>query len=77
MDRVFCGHTHKAGSIEREGVSYYNSGSWADFPPTYMTVASEGIRIHEYRESLPEESSSTETYEHDLEYDLEHEAVSN
>ena len=69
VDRVFCGHTHKAGTIHREGVSYYNSGSWADFPPTYVTVASEGVRIHEYRESLAEESSSPEAYEHDLDYE--------
>ena len=50
-DRVFCGHTHKAESIEREGVAYYNSGSWADSPPTYLTIDSEGVRIHEYHES--------------------------
>ena len=27
--------------IEREGVAYYNSGSWTDFPPTYLTIDSE------------------------------------
>ena len=48
--RVFCGHTHKAVFIEREGVAYYNSGSWADSPPTYLTIDAEGVRIHEYHE---------------------------
>jgi predicted phosphodiesterase len=50
-DRVFCGHTHKAISIEREGIAYYNSGNWADFPPTYLTIDAGGVRIHEYHES--------------------------
>ena len=54
-DRVFCGHTHQAQFREREGVAYYNSGSWTDFPPTYITVDSEGVRIHQYRE--PSEAS--------------------
>ena len=54
-DRVFCGHTHEAQFREREGVAYYNSGSWTDFPPTYITVDSEGVRIHQYRE--PSEAS--------------------
>jgi predicted phosphodiesterase len=50
-DRVFCGHTHQAQFIERDGVSYYNSGSWTDFPPTYLTIDSDGVRIHEYAET--------------------------
>ncbi|MGH9545535.1 MAG: UDP-2,3-diacylglucosamine diphosphatase [Terriglobales bacterium] len=49
-DRVFCGHTHQAQSCEREGVAYYNSGNWTDLPPTYLTIDSSGVRIHEYRE---------------------------
>jgi UDP-2,3-diacylglucosamine pyrophosphatase LpxH len=49
-DRVFCGHTHQAEFIERDGVAYYNSGSWTDFPPTYLTIDSGGVRIHEYHE---------------------------
>ena len=50
-DRVFCGHTHQATFTERDGVAYYNSGSWTDFPPTYLTIDSDGVRIHEYREA--------------------------
>jgi UDP-2,3-diacylglucosamine pyrophosphatase LpxH len=49
--RVFCGHTHQALTSEKDGVAYYNSGSWTDFPPTYITVDSGGVSIHEYRES--------------------------
>src|ERR1700687_6468971 len=56
VDRVFCGHTHKAEFSEREGVAYYNSGGWTDFPPHYLTVDSEGVRIHEYREQTGDHS---------------------
>jgi len=48
-DRIFCGHTHAALVQRQDGIEYYNSGSWADFPPTYITVGSEGVVIHEYR----------------------------
>ena len=49
-DRVFCGHTHIPLRCESEGVEYYNSGSWTDARPTYITVGSEGVRIQEYQE---------------------------
>jgi UDP-2,3-diacylglucosamine pyrophosphatase LpxH len=52
IDRVFCGHTHQAQNCECDGVAYYNSGSWTDFPPTYLTIDSGGVRIHEYREPM-------------------------
>jgi UDP-2,3-diacylglucosamine pyrophosphatase LpxH len=57
-DRVFCGHTHKAECCQREGVAYYNSGGWTDFPPTYLTIDSEGVRIHEYHEQAEDRSGN-------------------
>ncbi|HTR65597.1 MAG TPA: UDP-2,3-diacylglucosamine diphosphatase [Terriglobales bacterium] len=61
-ERVFCGHTHVALYREREGIEYYNSGSWTDSRPTYITVGTEGVRIHEYDENAghqdPEEEAS-------------------
>jgi UDP-2,3-diacylglucosamine pyrophosphatase LpxH len=47
-DRVFCGHTHLADQRAKDGIEYYNSGAWVDEQPTYITVAEEGVRIHEY-----------------------------
>jgi UDP-2,3-diacylglucosamine pyrophosphatase LpxH len=47
-DRIFCGHTHVATHESRHGIDYYNSGSWIDASPTYLTVNSEGVRICEY-----------------------------
>jgi UDP-2,3-diacylglucosamine pyrophosphatase LpxH len=49
VDRIFCGHTHIALYREREGVEYYNAGSWTDSTPTFLTVDAEGVRIQEYR----------------------------
>ncbi len=48
FDRVFCGHTHVALEAERDGVHYYNSGSWVGAEPTFITVGDEGVEIHRY-----------------------------
>ena len=48
VDRVFCGHTHVAMQTEQHGVAYYNSGSWVDEQPTYITVDEQGVAIHAY-----------------------------
>jgi UDP-2,3-diacylglucosamine pyrophosphatase LpxH len=47
-DRVFCGHTHEAMHREKDGIDYYNTGSWTDTKLTYVTVNEEGVAIHEY-----------------------------
>jgi UDP-2,3-diacylglucosamine pyrophosphatase LpxH len=47
-DRIFCGHTHEAMQEQRDGVHYYNAGGWVDTVPTYITVATDGVQIHEY-----------------------------
>jgi UDP-2,3-diacylglucosamine pyrophosphatase LpxH len=60
-DRVFCGHTHQAQFYDRDGIAYYNSGSWTDFPPTYLTIDSAGVRIHEYREQTEVRESAENT----------------
>lgn len=48
IDRVFCGHTHVAMQTEQHGIAYYNTGSWIDARPTYVTVSEEGVRINAY-----------------------------
>jgi UDP-2,3-diacylglucosamine pyrophosphatase LpxH len=68
-DRVFCGHTHQAQSCERDGIAYYNTGSWTDFPPTYVTIDSEGVRIHEYQG--PSEASSEVDIDPEINTDAE------
>jgi UDP-2,3-diacylglucosamine pyrophosphatase LpxH len=48
--RIFCGHTHEALHVERDGISYYNSGGWVDSRLTYLTIEETGVQIHEYNE---------------------------
>jgi len=68
-DRIFCGHTHDAMQAERDGIRYYNSGGWIDSRPTYITIADEGVRIHEYSERTDDRDSSEERGETDSELD--------
>lgn len=49
-ERIFCGHTHEALQVERDGISYYNSGGWVDSRLTYLTVDEIGVHIHEFNE---------------------------
>jgi UDP-2,3-diacylglucosamine pyrophosphatase LpxH len=52
--RIFCGHTHAAMHVLQDGVEYYNSGSWIDEKPTFITVGEDGVQIREYAESVQE-----------------------
>lgn len=46
---VFCGHTHLALKIERDGIRYYNSGSWIDGAQcTYITVGESGVALKRF-----------------------------
>ena len=47
-DRIFCGHTHAALHVERDGIDYYNSGGWVDSRLTYLTVDETGVKIRDY-----------------------------
>jgi UDP-2,3-diacylglucosamine pyrophosphatase LpxH len=67
--RVFCGHTHEALTLKRDGVEYYNSGSWTQDSATYIAVDQSGVRVWEYRDP-PDESLEHEVKE-DLELDFE------
>jgi UDP-2,3-diacylglucosamine pyrophosphatase LpxH len=58
--RIFCGHTHAAMHRNEEGIDYYNSGSWIDERPTYITIGEKGVQIHEYRERPDDRHSGEE-----------------
>ena len=71
--RIFCGHTHEALYVEKDGVSYYNSGGWVDSRLTYLTIDETGVQIHEfdqqqYRERADHRDSSEERGEVDSEF---------
>jgi UDP-2,3-diacylglucosamine pyrophosphatase LpxH len=68
--RIFCGHTHEALCVEKDGISYYNSGGWVDSRLTYLTIDETGVQIHEfdqqqYRERADHRSSGEERGEAD------------
>lgn len=67
--RVFCGHTHEALSLQRDGVEYYNSGSWTQENATYIAIDHQGARVLEYRE--PSEESIEQEVGDELEMDFE------
>jgi UDP-2,3-diacylglucosamine pyrophosphatase LpxH len=62
-DRVFCGHTHEALSLKRDGVEYYNSGSWTQDDPTYIAIDIDGVRVSNYRDATaPDPQEQTEEF---------------
>lgn len=67
--RVFCGHTHEALRLKRDGVEYYNSGSWTQESATYIAIDHQGVRVWEYRD--PPEDSLEQEVRDDLELDFE------
>jgi UDP-2,3-diacylglucosamine pyrophosphatase LpxH len=60
IDRVFCGHTHQAGQVERDGIAYCNTGCWVSAQPTYATVDEQGVRIHEYTARIDDRDTGEE-----------------
>jgi UDP-2,3-diacylglucosamine pyrophosphatase LpxH len=68
-ERVFCGHTHEALSLRRDGVEYYNSGSWTQECATYVAIDRQGVRVLEYRD--PAEESLDHEVREELEMDFE------
>ncbi|HEX7896085.1 MAG TPA: metallophosphoesterase family protein [Terriglobales bacterium] len=63
--RVFCGHTHEALSLKRDGIEYYNSGSWTQDVPTYVAVDHQGVRIWEFR------TAHDDSLDHEVREELE------
>ena len=59
VQRVFCGHTHEALTLHRDGVEYYNTGSWTQDSATYVAIDHQGAHICEYHE-LPRGSAEPE-----------------
>ena len=47
-ERVFCGHTHAALSVVRDGIEYYNSGSWVDARATFLLISQDGVEIKDH-----------------------------
>jgi len=67
--RVFCGHTHEALTLHRDGVEYYNSGSWTQEVPTYIAIDNQGARVAEFR--VPSDESIEQQVKEELELDFD------
>lgn len=64
VDRIFCGHTHEALHVQKDGIDYYNSGGWVDSRLTYLTIDEEGVKIHDFVEhEQPERVDDRDTGE--------------
>ena len=50
---IFCGHTHVPLQADRDGIRYFNSGSWVDKQCTYIVIDEEGVDIRTYS-AVPE-----------------------
>ena len=69
-DRIFCGHTHEAIHVERDGINYYNSGGWVDSKLTYLTINEQGVQIHDFKEhEYPERADDRDSGEERSEAD--------
>ena len=67
--RVFCGHTHETRTLQRDGVEYYNTGSWTQDSATYVAIDHEGVRVLAYCD--PPEDSIDQNMNDELELDFE------
>ena len=61
--RIFCGHTHEAITVWKDGVSYYNSGSWINDRPTYVSILGREVKINEYIERTGDRNTGEERRE--------------
>jgi UDP-2,3-diacylglucosamine pyrophosphatase LpxH len=67
--RIFCGHTHQALSLERDGIEYYNTGSWTQESATYVAIDDQGVRVCEYHD--PDKGSLEDEVQQELGEDFE------
>ena len=52
VQRIFCGHTHEALTLNRDGVEYYNTGSWTQDSATYVAIDNQAVRICQYKDVM-------------------------
>src|SRR5258707_13774476 len=65
--RIFCGHTHEAIHVERDGIHYYNCGGWVESRLSFLTNDQQGGGIHYYSERDKEHDSGQEQSETEYE----------
>jgi UDP-2,3-diacylglucosamine pyrophosphatase LpxH len=59
---VTCGHTHLPLVSERDGVHYFNSGTWTDYPPCpFVAVRGSEVRLEGWPLTEAETKTESET----------------
>ncbi|MBV9625967.1 MAG: metallophosphoesterase family protein [Acidobacteria bacterium] len=69
VQRIFCGHTHEATSGERDGIEYYNAGSWTQDRATYIAIDSRGVQVRQFPVLNCESLAPEAREEPELEFD--------
>ncbi|MCX6796720.1 MAG: metallophosphoesterase family protein [Candidatus Falkowbacteria bacterium] len=46
VDYIFCGHVHQIHSASKEGIKYFNTGSWIEKPSGYITIVGDNVEQH-------------------------------
>lgn len=59
-ERVFCGHTHEAINLARNGVEYYNTGSWTQANATYIAIDQHGVQIRDHQIAAEDDLDSAQ-----------------
>lgn len=68
VERIFCGHTHAAMKAVQGAIAYFNTGSWTQWPATYIAIDEHGVNIHEYDERADDRNSGQERSPADPEF---------
>ncbi|MFI5252136.1 MAG: UDP-2,3-diacylglucosamine diphosphatase [Bacteroidota bacterium] len=65
ISKVCCGHTHHPELVEGD-VQYANSGSWTEYPSTYLSISQGAILLHRFEEATITESKTPLTEQYGL-----------
>lgn len=57
-DFVFCGHTHRAINVAKNGVEYFNTGCWNDRYCHYVLVDDQKVTLNKFVEPVKSKQSS-------------------
>ena len=57
-DFIFCGHTHRAMNLSKNGVEYFNTGCWNDRYCHYVLIDDQRVSLNIFDKPVKSEHSS-------------------
>ena len=57
-DFVFCGHTHRATNVAKDGVQYFNTGCWNDRYCHYVLIEDYCVSLKKFDKPIKSERSN-------------------